>query len=72
MSWKPEVKVKGDPDWYPNALRFATEEEAEAYAVGLFYRWTLTTAYRVVECDDPITYAMVNGDLVPVKPGDVA
>jgi hypothetical protein len=73
MSWKPEVQVQGEGDkWHGNALRFGTKEEAEDYAFVLFWNWTSSTAYRVVEVEDQITYALVEGRLVPVKPGDVA
>jgi hypothetical protein len=73
MSWKPEVQTMMDGDrWTGNALRFGTKEEAEDYARVLFWNWTSSTAYRVVEVEDPITYALVEGRLVPVKPGDVA
>ena len=50
-----------------NALRFATREEAEANARDLECRWTLVRATRVVESDDPVNYAFVNGRLVPVE-----
>ena len=49
MSWKPEVRVKGDAKWYGNAIRCETKEEAEAYVRDLAARWTSVVETRVVE-----------------------
>ena len=72
MSWKPQVQVRGEDKWHSNGLAFATKEEAEASAADLYSRWTLTTAHRAVESEDPISYERVDGRDRPVKPGDVA
>ena len=53
MSWKPEVIADSSGKWSTNALRFATEEEASAYALDLALRWTLVRDVRATECDDP-------------------
>jgi hypothetical protein len=53
MSYKAEMFV--DREWCSNALRFATQAEAERYASDLFMRWTQPTDKRVVKCDDPVT-----------------
>jgi len=65
MSWKPEVEVNGQ--WSRNALVFATEEEAETFARELFDCWMLITGYRAVEVDEPVNYALIDGQLVAVK-----
>lgn len=69
MSWKPEVKVKGEGDrWHDNALRFATEAEAKAYAHDLHVnRWTLATAHRATESEDPVNYIWRDGVANPIK-----
>ena len=68
MAWKPEVQVQGEGDkWHRNGLVFATREEAEANAADLFSRWTLTTAHRAVEVDEPVNYRWVNGGLQRVQ-----
>lgn len=54
MSFKAEMCVSGE--WCSNALRFATRDEAEAYATDLFMRWTQPSDKRAVECDDPVTH----------------
>jgi hypothetical protein len=41
MSWKPEVLAVGDDKWATNGLRFATKEEAEAYALDLSLHYTM-------------------------------
>jgi len=67
VSWKPQVQVKGEGDkWHDNALRFATKEEAAANAADLYSRWTLTTAHRAAESEDPVNYAWVDGKAVPL------
>lgn len=64
MSWRPEVIADSGGQWTPNALRFATREEAEANVANLKERWLLVTDTRVVECDDPVNYKWVDGALV--------
>ena len=56
QSFKPEVKVDGE--WSSNGLRFATKEEAERSASNLFSRWTVTTAHRAAESDEPVKNAL--------------
>lgn len=63
MSFKPEVRTGTDPAFYGNALRFATREEAEANVRALEQRWLAVTETRVVESDDPVTHAWVDGKL---------
>jgi hypothetical protein len=65
MSYKPEVRVNGS--FHPNALVFATREEAEQSARELMGRWTLVTDYRAVESDQPVNWALVDGDLRAVQ-----
>lgn len=65
MSFKPEVLVQGV--WSCNALVFATEAEAEANARCLAGRWTLVEDYRAVPSDEPVNYALVNGQLSQVQ-----
>lgn len=61
MSWKAEVKVRGDRGWYSNSLTFGTREEATLYSIDLFGRWTLVEETRVVESNDPVKYTFFNG-----------
>jgi hypothetical protein len=54
-SYKVGVRTGGDrPDapWGENALRFATYEEAEAWAIDLSLRWTAVRKITVLESDD--------------------
>lgn len=60
MSSAPEVQTDNSGKWYGNALRFATEAEADAYAADLAMRWTLVRDIRVVESADPVNYAIIN------------
>ena len=60
-SYKPEFQIQGQ--WYDNAVRFATYEEALANARDKYQRWTVPTDYRAVSCEDPPNYRYVNGQL---------
>lgn len=64
MSWSPEVIADNSGKWVGNALRFATQAEAEAYVSDLAYRWTMVRETRVVEVDEPANYAWTNGGAV--------
>ena len=55
-SFAPEVMTGADPKFYGNMLRFATYEEALAYAKDLMGRWTTVTDYRAVESGDAVNY----------------
>ncbi len=49
MSFVAEVTTVGDNGVYtPNGMRFATREEAGAYASNLAWRWTAVLEWRVV------------------------
>lgn len=56
MSYKIEVKVYGDDEFYPNGIRLATEEEAKAYGSNKVGTWSLAEKYRVAESADPVNY----------------
>ncbi len=63
MSWKPEVIADATGKWCGNALRFATREEALDNVRALEWSWLAVRQTRVVECDDPVTHAWVDGRL---------
>ncbi len=65
MSWKCEAQT-APSEWTANALRFATEDEAREYGVGLMMRWTLCLAVRAVASSDAVSYKMVMGEAVGV------
>ena len=46
---KVEVIADNSGKYVGNALRFDTVEEAKAYGLDLFMRWTLVRSWRVVE-----------------------
>jgi hypothetical protein len=56
MSYAIEVKVYNDPEFYPNGIRLATKDEAEAYGRNKVYNWTMADEYRVVESEDAVNY----------------
>ncbi len=63
MSLKPSVSTDGGQTFNQNALAFATEAEALAFATDLFNRWLSCTDYRAVESDEPVNYTFKNGVL---------
>jgi len=67
MSWEPEVITDSSGNWYTNALRFATKEEAEANALDLSMRWSAVREFRASESSDPVLHAWVDGKLVSVS-----
>jgi len=54
-SFKAEVIADSSGEWVANGLRFATRDEAEAYAKDLFSRWILVKEWRVVPSSDPVS-----------------
>lgn len=44
-----------------NGLRFATKEEADAYATNLFMRWTALDRWESTETTDPVTHTWTPG-----------
>jgi hypothetical protein len=65
-SYAPQVIADNSGQWCGNALRFATEAEAEANVRDLKRRWTGVRKTRVVESDDPVNYQYIDGKTVPV------
>jgi hypothetical protein len=66
VSWRPEVIADSSGQWYPNGLRFATEQEAIDSARDLFDRWILVREYRAAPSNDPVNYRYENGQLIKV------
>ena len=67
-SHKPQVGDNSGVRWYGNSLRFATREEALANAKHLMGRWVLVQRTCVIESEDPVTHALIDGELVRVTP----
>jgi hypothetical protein len=65
MSWKAEVFA--DSCWSSNALRFATEEEAENSGRELLSRWFVPTDSRAAKSDDAVNYKFENGRNVRIE-----
>lgn len=53
MNYRPELKVNGE--WAGNGQVFETEAEALAAAKDIYSRWTISTGYRAVPTDKPVT-----------------
>jgi hypothetical protein len=65
MSYVPEIKGIGADRWIGNGLRFATAEEALAYATDLQGRWMGCKAgadnRRAGESTDPVSHVWRDG-----------
>ena len=64
MSFAPQVIADNSGKFCGNSLRFATREEAEANVKDLESHWMLVRETRVVESEDPVNYAWVDGKVV--------
>jgi len=51
-SYKVACKTAGDTNWAYNALRFATREAADQYAIDLWSRWLALSEYEIHESED--------------------
>jgi hypothetical protein len=69
MSFKVEVIADATGKWAGNAVVFATQAEAEAYANDLHSRWVSVRDTRVVETAVHANYAWNHGDLKPIRGG---
>jgi hypothetical protein len=67
MSYAPEVIADNSGKWTGNALRFATQAEAEANVRDLSMRWFAVRETRVVESADPVNYTYTDGSLQAVE-----
>lgn len=56
MSFAPQVRTDDTATFTGNAMRFATQAEAERSASDLAARWFLVREWRVVESKDPVNY----------------
>ena len=66
-SYAPEVIAEANGKFTGNALRFATEVEAEIWVNDLANRWFAVRETRVVESDDPVNYQIVDGVMSAVE-----
>ena len=64
VSFKVGVKTSGDKDWVCNALRFATEHEANEYGKDLDFRWMVRKELKTLPSDDAVTVEWKAGRLV--------
>ena len=59
LSYIPEIRVLDEKDFVPSSMRFATREEAEAYARDIASRWQAVRETRVVESEREANYALL-------------
>ena len=64
VSFKVGVKTSGDTDWVCNALRFATEHEANEYGKDLDFRWMVRKELKTLPSGDAVTVEWKAGRLV--------
>jgi hypothetical protein len=66
-SWEPQVIADDSGEFVGNALRFASQLEAETYVSDLRRRWILVRETRVVESPDPVNHQIKDGVLSAVE-----
>lgn len=66
QAWGAEVIADDSGKYCGNGLRFATRDEAEAYARELFSRWTLVREWRAVPVSGAVNYRFVDGAARPI------
>ena len=67
-SWKPVVQTDDTGRWYDNALRFPTQQEAQASARDLSHRWLLVKAHSAMPDEAQPNYTYLEGRLQGIKP----
>ncbi len=65
-SWAPYV-MTDSYGYSTNGLRFATQEECEAYCEDLEGRWVLVRHYAPCVSDDEVNYRWENGQAVRLE-----
>jgi hypothetical protein len=56
MSWKVEVIMDDSGEWEGDPRRFATEQEALAYARDLEFRCSAIREKRIMRSEDPVNH----------------
>jgi hypothetical protein len=56
MSWKVEVIMDDSGEWEGDPRRFATEQEALAYARDLEFRCSAIREKRIVRSEEPVNH----------------
>jgi hypothetical protein len=68
MSYKVQIKFKGESHFVSNIVRFATEEEAEDYGIYKLLTWDAADKFLVDESNEPVNYRWDSkAGLVPVE-----
>ena len=67
MNYCYNIKVFNDPEFYRNAVVFATREEAENAAKDKAIMWTRVEDWLVKETDAPANYKFEDGQLIALK-----
>jgi hypothetical protein len=65
MSFRPMFHFDGG-EVTGNSLYFATRAEAEASAYDKFQVWTLPHDWSVMETNDPVSHAYIDGRVFPI------
>ncbi len=64
MGYRYTIRVYDDPQFYKNAVVFATKAEAESAALNKFTAWTQAAGWRVEETKDAANYKFEDGQIV--------
>ena len=69
-SYKVEVLARGESAYCSNALRFATDEEANRYGYDLSGRWLAVKDWRIAATNDPVTARFEDGRVIHLELGE--
>lgn len=70
-NYKVGIKTSRDPDWLFNGLVFASDQDADAYRVELFSRWTSLVESKIFETEEPANVKLDNNKLVFLENLDI-
>lgn len=71
MTYRIGVKTTKDRNWVHNDLVFNTKEEADAYRIDLFSRWTALVDAKVFDWAAPANARWVDGQLQILDDPDI-
>ncbi len=67
MSYKVACRTTVNEPWAYNAMRFATTEEAHAWGVDLYARWTSLRDFEIHESSGLPNYTVENGQFTRIS-----
>jgi hypothetical protein len=67
MTYKVQVIADSSGEWCGNGKTFDTVEDATAYAVDLYSRWTAVREWRIVDSDGGVWESSITSQITKLK-----